>query len=192
MPITASNFIELCQAGFYDGLHFHRVVPGFVNQFGCPHTKVMDSALVGSGRPPDGTFINLKTGAMEHRFKGCIKDEHISRDSNMYGTLSLASSGQPNSGGSQIYINVADNTMLDWFSPGRQHPVFGKIVEGMDVADKISKVRTKGNHRPVEPIVVEYICIMGLSTAWSFYHEKRVKNKESDAQMGDVVKEWQT
>merc|ERR1712157_368033 len=140
VPITASNFIDLVQTGFYNGIHFHRVIPGFMNQFGCPHAKDPNSRRSGTGGPKDGTFKNLKTGATERRSNGGnIKDENISRDSNVKGTLSMANTGQPNSGGSQFFLNVADNTNLDWFSPGQsKHPVFGKIIEGMDVAVKIS------------------------------------------------------
>merc|ERR1719183_1140246 len=65
VPITASNFIDLVQTGFYDGLHFHRVIPGFMNQFGCPHSKDPKSSRAGTGNPPDGEFKNLKTGKME-------------------------------------------------------------------------------------------------------------------------------
>merc|ERR1712139_135576 len=120
---------------FYEGIHFHRVIPGFMNQFGCPNAKDPKSRRAGTGGPPDGTFKNLKTGATERRSNGGnIKDENISRDTNAPGTLSMANTGQPNSGGSQFFLNVADNRNLDWFSPGQsKHPVFGKITSGMDV-----------------------------------------------------------
>merc|ERR1711972_164492 len=116
VPRTASNFIDLCQTGFYEGIHFHRVIPGFMNQFGCPHAKDPKSRRAGTGGPPDGTFKNLKTGGTERRFNGGnIKDENISRDSNRPGTLSMANTGQPNSGGSQFFMNVKHNSFLDWF-----------------------------------------------------------------------------
>merc|ERR1711971_142459 len=83
VPITASNFIDLCQSGFYNGIHFHRVIPGFMNQFGCPYAKDPKSGRAGTGGPPDGEFKNLATGTMERRSNGGnIKDENISRDSN--------------------------------------------------------------------------------------------------------------
>merc|ERR1712019_156799 len=153
VPITASNFIDLCQSGFYEGVHFHRVIPGFMNQFGCPNAKDPKSRRAGTGGPPDGTFTNLKTGGKEKRSNGGnIKDENISRDTNAVGTLSMANTGQPNSGGSQFFINVADNRNLDWFSPGQsKHPVFGKVTSGMDVVYKISKVKTRDDN-PVVPI----------------------------------------
>merc|ERR1719197_411208 len=142
MPVTVSNFIDLAYKKFYDGIHFHRVIPGFMDQFGCPHAKNPNSPNAGTGGPPDGQFQNLKTGAMEKRFNGGnIMDENISKDSNEPGTLSMANTGQPNSGGSQFFMNVANNNFLDWFSPGEsKHPVFGKITEGYDIVVKISKV----------------------------------------------------
>merc|ERR1719394_1720274 len=83
MPITCGNFIDLANSGFYDGLHFHRVIPDFMNQFGCPHSKDPNARNAGTGGPKDGSFQNLKTGATEQRFGGGnIKDENISRDSN--------------------------------------------------------------------------------------------------------------
>merc|ERR1712144_189181 len=127
VPITASNFIDLAQSGFYNGIHFHRVIPGFMNQFGCPHAKDPKSSRAGTGGPPDGTFKNLATGETETRTNGGnIQDENISRDTNAPGTLSMANTGRPNSGGSQFFMNVNNNANLDWFSPGpSQHPVFG-------------------------------------------------------------------
>merc|ERR1719436_965988 len=107
VPITASNFIDLAKSGFYNGIHFHRVIPGFMNQFGCPHAKDPKSSRAGTGGPPDGQFKNLKTGGMESRTGGGnIKDENISRDSNEPGTLSMANTGSPNTGGSQFFINA--------------------------------------------------------------------------------------
>merc|ERR1719436_628471 len=145
VPRTASNFIDLCNTGFYEGIHFHRVIPGFMNQFGCPHAKDPSSRRSGTGGPKDGTFKNLKTGGTERRSNGGnIKDENISRDSNRPGTLSMANTGSPNSGGSQFFMNVADNKNLDWFdnSTESKHPVFGQITKGYDIAVNISKVQT--------------------------------------------------
>jgi cyclophilin family peptidyl-prolyl cis-trans isomerase len=163
VPRTASNFIDLAQSGFYEGVHFHRVIPGFMNQFGCPHAKDPKSPRAGTGGPPDGTFKNLGTGATEKRSNGGnIEDENISKDSNVPGTLSMANTGQKNSGGSQFFLNVANNANLDWFSGGQsKHPVFGKVVEGMDIATKISKVKTVRDN-PVEPIKMLKITIDGL------------------------------
>merc|ERR1712183_663557 len=115
------------------------------------------------GNPPDGEFRNLKTGKTEKRFNGGnIEDENISKDTNAPGTLSMANTGSPNTGGSQFFINVANNKNLDWFSPGAsKHPVFGKITSGMDVAVKISKVKTRDDN-PVNPIKMKRITISGI------------------------------
>lgn len=146
MPITAQNFIDLAKAGFYDGLHFHRVIKNFMIQFGCPHSRDPNSRRAGTGGPPHGN----------------IQDEHPDhfRQSNEPGTLSMANTGAPNSGGSQFFINTVHNPYLDWFSPGRsRHPVFGKVIEGMDVVQAIEKTRTGAGDRPVEPQRVNSVTI---------------------------------
>merc|ERR1719407_390795 len=119
-------------------------------QFGCPNAKNPKSSAAGTGGPSDGQFKNLKTGAMEKRFGGGnIQDENISRDTNAPGTLSMANTGSANTGGSQFFLNVADNRNLDWFSPGQsKHPVFGKVTQGYDICVAISKVPTR-NDNPV-------------------------------------------
>jgi cyclophilin family peptidyl-prolyl cis-trans isomerase len=138
MPITAGNFVELAKSGFYDGLHFHRVIDKFMIQFGCPHSREPNSPRAGTGQSP----------------KGVIKDEHLpnAKISNEPGTLSMANAG-PNSGSSQFFINTAHNAFLDWFSPGQsKHPVFGKVISGMDVVNKIGKTPTASGDRPVTPV----------------------------------------
>jgi len=91
---------SLAQTGFYNGIHFHRVIPGFMDQFGCPNAKDPKSKRAGTGGPPDGEFKNLKDGKTERRFNGGnIQDENISRDTNAPGTLSMANCGPPNTGG---------------------------------------------------------------------------------------------
>merc|ERR1712050_693348 len=106
---------------------------------------------------------NLKTGGEEKRFNGGnIPDEFTAKISNTPGTLSMANTGQKNSGGSQFFLNVANNSNLDWFSPGQsQHPVFGRITEGYDVVVKISKVKTRDDN-PIEPIKMNTITISNL------------------------------
>ena len=81
MPITGGNFVKLAKDGFYDGLHFHRVIKNFMIQFGCPHSKDPNSRMAGTGGPPHGT----------------IPDEHLdnAKFSNEPGTLSMANTGQP-------------------------------------------------------------------------------------------------
>ena len=138
MPITAGNFVKLAKSGFYDGLHFHRVIDKFMVQFGCPHSKDPNSARAGTGDAPGGP----------------IPDEHPAnaKISNSRGTLSMANKG-PQSGSCQFFINVIDNPYLDWFSPGQsKHPVFGKVVEGMDVVDQISKTPRDARDRPKTPV----------------------------------------
>lgn len=125
MPITAGNFEKLIKQGFYDGVIFHRVIDGFMIQGGDP---------TGTG-----------TGGPGYQ----IKDEFSENNRNDRGTISMANAG-PNTGGSQFFINLADNNFLD-----SKHPVFGKVVEGMDVVDKIGKTSTDANDRPVENVVIE-------------------------------------
>merc|ERR1711881_801468 len=95
--------------------------------------------------PPDGSFKNLVTGGTETRTRGGnIQDEFAAKISNEPGTLSMANTGAPNTGGSQFFLNVVHNDFLDWFSPGEsKHPVFGKVTKGLDVAIAISKVKTR-------------------------------------------------
>jgi cyclophilin family peptidyl-prolyl cis-trans isomerase len=139
MPVTAGNFVKLAKSGFYDGLHFHRVINGFMLQFGCPHSKDPKSQRAGTGDGPDGP----------------IKDEHPANAklSNEAGTLSMANSGDANSGSSQFFVNTVHNSYLDWFTPGAsKHPVFGKVTSGMDVVKKIEKTQTDGEDRPRTPV----------------------------------------
>lgn len=146
MPITAKNFLDLAKSGFYNGLHFHRVIKGFMIQFGCPYSKDPNSPRCGTGGPPHGT----------------IPDEHPedAKFSNEPGTLSMANTGRPNSGGSQFFINTKHNKYLDWFTPGQsKHPVFGRVTEGMDVVKKIESTSTNPNNRPQTPVKVESITI---------------------------------
>lgn len=145
MPITAGNFIKLAKDGFYDGLHFHRVIDNFMIQFGCPHSKDPSSPRAGTGGPPHGT----------------IQDEFTVQLSNEPGTLSMANTGRPNSGGSQFFINTVHNDYLDWFNTRTQsnHPVFGKISDGMDVVMKISTTPKAPGDRPRTPIQVRSVSI---------------------------------
>jgi cyclophilin family peptidyl-prolyl cis-trans isomerase len=139
MPATAANFIKLAKSGFYDGLHFHRVINKFMVQFGCPFSKDPKSPRAGTGNGPQGT----------------IPDEHPANAklSNEPGTLSMANTGRPNSGSCQFFINTVHNAYLDWFTPGpSKHPVFAKIVSGMDVLKKIESTPTDGNDRPMVPV----------------------------------------
>ncbi len=124
MPITAGNFETLVRKGYYDGVIFHRVIGGFMLQGGDP---------TGTGRGGPGYVI---------------KDEFTNANRNNRGTISMANAG-PDTGGSQFFINLVDNNFLD-----SKHPVFGKVVEGMDVVDKIGKTKTGANDRPVQNVTI--------------------------------------
>lgn len=124
MPITAGNFLKLVNDGFYDGVIFHRVIPNFMIQGGDP---------TGTGMGGPGYTI---------------KDEFTNNNKNNIGTLSMANAG-PNTGGSQFFINTANNNFLD-----TKHPVFGKVVEGMDVVDAISKVQKNSQDKPLTNVVI--------------------------------------
>eukprot|EP00294_Goniomonas_avonlea_P011866 CAMPEP_0114553318 /NCGR_PEP_ID=MMETSP0114-20121206/7591_1 /TAXON_ID=31324 /ORGANISM="Goniomonas sp, Strain m" /LENGTH=187 /DNA_ID=CAMNT_0001738247 /DNA_START=25 /DNA_END=588 /DNA_ORIENTATION=+ len=155
MPLTAGNFLSLVKEGFYNDLHFHRVIKDFMLQFGCPHSKDPKSRQNGTGGPaPNSTFTNFVTGeTLKRDAGGSIKDEHTAKISNEVGTLSMANAG-PNSGGSQFFVNTVHNAFLDWFdrSTESQHPVFGKVIEGMDVVKKIEATPTDGNDNPRTPV----------------------------------------
>jgi cyclophilin family peptidyl-prolyl cis-trans isomerase len=146
MPITAGNFVRLAKSGFYDGLHFHRVIKGFMAQFGCPHSKDPKSPRAGTGDSPYGT----------------IKDEHPAdaKLSNEPGTLSMANTGAPNSGSCQFFMNTVHNSFLDFFTPGAsKHPVFGRVIEGMDVLKKIEATPTDRDDRPTTPVKMNRVTV---------------------------------
>jgi len=146
MPITAGNFIELAKSGYYDGLHFHRVIKRFMVQFGCSHSRDPKSPRAGTGGPASGN----------------IQDEfpEAVRISNTPGTLSMANTGRPNSGGGQFFINTANNSNLDYFSPGSsRHPVFGKVTSGLEVVTAIETTPTDGRDNPITPVQVTRVTI---------------------------------
>lgn len=124
MPVTAGNFESLVKKGYYDGVIFHRVINGFMIQGGDP---------TGTGMGGPG-------------YK--IKDEFTKSNRNDRGTISMANAG-PDTGGSQFFINLVNNNFLD-----SKHPVFGKVVEGMDVVDRIAQVKTGANDRPVQNVTI--------------------------------------
>ncbi|WP_347372818.1 peptidylprolyl isomerase [Aequorivita sp. Q41] len=134
-PITAGNFLSLVEQEFYDGIIFHRVISNFVVQGGDP-------TGTGSGGPGY-----------------TIQDEFIPGLSNVERTLSMANTGQPNSGGSQFFINLKDNTFLDFDKPPltSAHPVFGKVITGWEVVELIENVPVDGNDRPITPVVMNMI-----------------------------------
>ena len=141
MPITAGNFAKLVGEGYYDGTKFHRVIEGFMIQGGDPITQTNETLRYGTGGPGYS-----------------IQDEHIKGDllTNVRGTISMANSG-PNSGGSQFFINLVDNQNLDFDKPplSSKHPVFGRVISGMDIVDAIAQVDTNANNLPLEDIAIE-------------------------------------
>jgi peptidylprolyl isomerase len=149
MPITAGNFKKLASEGFYDGTKFHRVIEGFMIQGGDPISKTDEVMRYGTGNPGYA-----------------IPDEHIKGEylTNVRGTISMANSG-PESGGSQFFINLVDNVNLDFDKEplSSKHPVFGRVVKGMEVVDAIAQVETNPRDVPVEPVIVEKIEIRQAS-----------------------------
>jgi peptidylprolyl isomerase len=125
MPITTGNFKKLVEQGTFNGTVFHRVISDFMIQGGDP-------TGTGCGDPsiPD------------------IKDEFTRKNHNDRGTIAMANAG-PNTGSSQFFINLVDNNYLD-----TKHPQFGKVVAGMDVVDKIGKVRTDQRDKPLNEVVI--------------------------------------
>jgi peptidyl-prolyl cis-trans isomerase B (cyclophilin B) len=128
-PNHVNNFIELAKKSFYNGTTFHRVVPKFVIQGGDPNTKSPDRSRHGMGGP--GYQIKAEFNKKPHR----------------RGTLSMARSGHPDSAGSQFFICVADVPFLDG-----QYTVFGEVLKGMEVVDKIVSQPRDGNDNPNDRI----------------------------------------
>lgn len=138
-PITVANFLQYVESGFYENVIFHRVIDGFMIQGG-------------------GFDLNMKQKTTEAE----IKNEANNGLANDKYTIAMARTSVPDSASSQFFINAADNDFLNHTAPtssGWGYCVFGKVVEGMDVIDKIIKVKTtsKAGHRdvPVEPVIIE-------------------------------------
>ncbi len=150
MPITTGNFVKLAEEKFYDGTKFHRVIDGFMIQGGDPNTKGENAASYGTGGPGY-----------------TVQDEFVEGEllTNVRGTIAMANTGQPNSGGSQFFINTADNIGLDFNKEPltSRHPVFGRVVKGMDVVDVISNVETGARDLPVDPVIIESVTIVSQS-----------------------------
>lgn len=135
-PITVENFEKLADEKFYDGLTFHRVIPGFMIQGGCPR----DNGTGGPGYQIKGEFAA----------NGVANDLKHER-----GVLSMARAMDPDSAGSQFFIMVADAPHLDG-----QYAAFGKVTEGMEAADKIVNVKTDWHDCPREKQVIKTITIV--------------------------------
>ncbi len=135
-PNHVENFKKLARAGFYDGTLFHRIIPGFMIQGGVPNTKDPDTSKWGTGGP------------------GYQIDAEFSQTPHVRGTLSMARSQDHDSAGSQFFICVDRSSFLDG-----QYTVFGQVIDGMDVGDKIVDTSRDRNDRPLENVVVESIRI---------------------------------
>ena len=134
-PISVDNFISLANKGFYNGLTFHRVIKGFMIQGGCPK----GNGTGGPGYTIKGEFlVNGINNPLSHK----------------RGVISMARAMDYNSAGSQFFIVHKDATYLDG-----QYAAFGETVSGIDVVDKIAKVRTTPNDRPYEDVIIESIKI---------------------------------
>jgi peptidylprolyl isomerase len=128
MPITAGNFETLVKKGFYDGTIFHRVISGFMIQGGDP---------TGTGMGGPGYTIQ----------------DEATNETNSVGAVAMANTGMPNSGGSQFFINLVNNSALQ---PGfdSHYPVFGNVIRGMDVVEAIGNTQTDANNRPLQNITI--------------------------------------
>ena len=134
-PITCANFEKLVKEGFYNGLGFHRIIPGFMIQGGCPK---------GNGTGGPGWTIKGEFAA-----NGVKNDLRHTR-----GVISMARTAVPDSAGSQFFIMHADAPHLDG-----QYAAFGKVVEGMDVVDRIAATPTGWADKPVTPVIMESVVI---------------------------------
>ena len=132
-PITVENFIKLVKQGFYDGLTFHRIIPGFMIQGGCPD----GTGMGGPGWQIKGEFAS-------NGVKNPLKHTR--------GVISMARSMMPNSAGSQFFIMHEDAPHLDG-----QYAAFGKVIEGMDVVDEIAQTPTGFQDRPLKPVVMKKV-----------------------------------
>ncbi|GKX31232.1 peptidyl-prolyl cis-trans isomerase [Vallitalea longa] len=134
-PNTVNNFISLVKKGFYDGLTFHRVIPGFMIQGGCPD----GTGMGGPGYSIKGEFnINKFTNDLKHS----------------KGVISMARAANPNSAGSQFFLMVADAPHLDG-----QYAAFGKVISGIEEADRIVKVERDYSDKPYEPQIMKKVTV---------------------------------
>jgi len=142
-PKTVANFENYVKEGFYDGTIFHRVINGFMVQGG-----------------------GMESGMLEKETLSCVDNEANNGLKNTIGTLAMARTQDPHSASSQFFINIADNSFLDFTSETTQgwgYCVFAQVVEGMDIVDKIKKVDTgnRGYHQdvPLDEVVIQTVVI---------------------------------
>jgi len=135
-PETVRSFVKLAKTSFYDGTLFHRVIPGFMIQGGDPNTKKSDKSKWGTGGP--GYTIKAEFNSKSH----------------LRGIVSMARATDPDSAGSQFFIVTTDSTFLD-----RQYTVFGQVIEGMGVADKIVNLPRDKNDCPNQEAKMLHVTI---------------------------------
>ncbi|MEG1322299.1 MAG: peptidylprolyl isomerase [Ruthenibacterium sp.] len=135
-PITVENFTKLVREGFYDGLTFHRVIPGFMIQGGCPD----GTGMGGPGYGIKGEFARNGVNNPIHHTRGVI---------------SMARSGMPNSAGSQFFIMHDDAPHLDG-----DYAAFGHVTEGMDVVDEIARTETDGRDKPKKAVTMKTVRVV--------------------------------
>ncbi len=136
-PNTVANFVKLAGDGFYDGTKFHRVIKSFMIQGGDPLSK------------DDSQSARWGTGGPGYQFA----DEIHTNNKNDIGTIAMANAG-PGTNGSQFFINVANNNFLDG-----KHTVFGRVIAGMDVVQKIESTKTGAGDRPLSPMTIESVTL---------------------------------
>ena len=130
-PLTVENFLKLVTVGFYDGMTFHRIIPGFMIQGGCP-----------DGTGMGGPGWHIKGEFQKNGWENPIRHSR--------GVISMARAMDPNSAGSQFFIMHADAPHLDG-----SYAAFGRVVNGMDVVDEIAAVATGYGDKPQQPVVIE-------------------------------------
>lgn len=147
-PNTVRNFISLVESGFYDGLIFHRVISGFMIQGGCP----------------DGTGMGGPGYSIRGEFSGNGFENNLKHTA---GVLSMARAQHPDSAGSQFFIMHQTSPHLDG-----QYAAFGKVIEGMEIVNKIAETRVDWSDRPVEPQVMAKVSV---DTFGEFYDSPEIK-----------------
>ena len=135
-PVTVKSFEKLAKSGFYDGCTFHRVIPGFMIQGGDPNSKDEDRMNDGTGGP--GYTVKAEFNWHKHA----------------RGAVSMARSTDPNSAGSQFFIVQKDAPHLD-----NQYTIFGEVIEGLDVVDKIANVKRDARDNPLEKVVMQKVYV---------------------------------
>ncbi len=169
-PHHVRNFIELASQGVYDGVLFHRVIPGFMIQTGDPTTKDPKTPreLMGTGSytvPPGAKKEEpgfLYSSVAAGNKKGVVRNvkAEFNDVSHKRGIVSMARASDPNSASSQFFIVVKDSTFLD-----HQYTAFGEVVSGMDVADKIAAAQRDGRDNPLSPIHIKKVVLKEVSPA---------------------------